>query len=495
MCGILHFESQYSFIDQFHTLLRIVSSRISEPFDYLTIERLPFPASQLNDNRLSNLSTLANRAYGIAKSSDHEVLFQLIESYAHGEYPQCIEVSTTLLREDPTYFLLYDVLAASAASVESNGACPNVFGQECVGQLILSSLFDWYSARVSRRESLEQLRRLARAPNPISLGDGVAGFVALFDNKPPPLGSEQISPLATTVPLPQFALSLSSPDAGLEYIANFRASLGNVAAVDTVETYLSLCKDRNSRAVFHSARAAELRYIAGAQYLSGELRSAVSTLRELRSTAMKISRLHPELYVAEASALLALREHEGAASVMADLLLIDRRLIAPVVLGQVATLLRDEQVVVSRHNIAWPILAAAVHRDESHGLSVDRVHDFVGDYIESQLQTHPIALLHAGEEISLQLQVFLKDCCTPDVLESSIWYSSQEEVLKERLTICQALHDNGTSPDQDVLNEIADLTRRLAILDITSRIERSRIFVDSDAIIQRLDEGTWSSNE
>jgi len=96
-------------------------------------------------------------------------------------------------------------------------------------------------------------------------------------------------------------------------------------------------------------------------------------------------------------------------------------------------------------------------------ISLDRVHDFVGDYIESQGATRPTEMMKDKESLPIGLIVFLTECCTPDILGSSMWYSSREDLLKERLSLCEQLVDRFQFREPELQQEIAALTRQLPV--------------------------------
>ena len=262
------------------------------------------------------------------------------------------------------------------------------------------------------------------------------------------------------------------------------------ASVGTIEGYYRLLDGNTAVDLAGLPEPERLRYEAAAAYARKDHQSVVATLRKLGGIDSAFAVAHPELLVCEAEALLDMGELASAATNLAGLFCKDRRLLPPVLLRRIAALLKDKRFAPSQHNVGWPILAAAAHNDDRQQIDLDRVHDFVGDYIEAQGVTRPGELLADRRNPPIELLVFLKECCTPDILESSIWFSSVEELLKERLSLCQELMDNFGDNDADLPREIADLTRQLAILDLTSQIQRSRIFIDTEAILRNIDELT-----
>ncbi len=76
--------------------------------------------------------------------------------------------------------------------------------------------------------------------------------------------------------------------------------------------------------------------------------------------------------------------------------------------------------------------------------------------------------------------------CAFEVLAESFWFESQDEIALERISLCEWLIENDPENRRIDQAEIAEISRILAIRELTHHAERSRIFVDTDAIIESL---------
>lgn len=141
-------------------------------------------------------------------------------------------------------------------------------------------------------------------------------------------------------------------------------------------------------------------------------------------------------------------------------------------------------------DIAWPILAYTSQLLNSAPHDFDRLHDFLDDFLSAHDCRRPTELLdHLDKFQRVELRVLLSDVCRPAVLQSSIWYDSQEEVEKERIQICRWLAESEEQSSR-YLDEIADLTRIAAIRELVHEADRSRVYVDTVGIEMALPEVT-----
>ncbi len=160
--------------------------------------------------------------------------------------------------------------------------------------------------------------------------------------------------------------------------------------------------------------------------------------------------------------------------------------VPPAQLKRFQSIITDDEREVAQDNICWAIIAEALRRNEDVSINLDRVHDFVSDYIESQGFQLPTELLRESLETLDHVKfAFFRDCCRPEIMESSIWIENQQELFKERLELCEKIRDHVGQPP-GIEGEIGLLMRKLAVIDITQRIERSKIFVDCEKIGERV---------
>lgn len=492
LCNVLHFEARHSAIDQFITLLRVLEDRVQRGLPRSEDTALVHLANHLGDSSsaLCNLAALTSADYLYPHWSYADDVRKCAEQFLMEKFSNAVDGALKLLTIRPDAFCLYQFAAASAAFIGATQP-PQVFPGESIGQVLLNLLFDWYSGLTDRRHSLEILTRLGRALRSTHLGPALASFTCQAGTPPRVLGQVIVPASGSPAEIPQLALAVDDPQLGWRYLRRFTnihpASTGTALLSEFLAA--SATKDGQLQCP-HISKSSLLLFQGSLYFHRGQFVDATTTLSLYREQNSYANAQYPESLTAEVASLLRIGENEKAATIAAEAFCQNAQHFLPSTLKQFTTLLTSAEYVPQKGNVAWAILAMSAHRTRDVTVSIDKVHDFVGDFLESHGFTRPSELLHNTTGLSRTTTRFLIDCCTPDVLECSIWYSSKEEVYKERLQLCSKLCDFNPDNADELGFEVAYLTRKLAVLDLTSLIERSRIFVDFVAIAERLQEST-----
>ncbi len=132
-----------------------------------------------------------------------------------------------------------------------------------------------------------------------------------------------------------------------------------------------------------------------------------------------------------------------------------------------------------KKSIAMPILSSLVNRDEVGTVFVDfanfvdgRGIGRVSELFNMQSQFPKKSLIH-----------FMKNICIPDVMDSMYWiFESEEEVLEERLLICQGLRCLDTEGEKEYNDEIGLITQKQSLLNNIRYLEEQKIDFDLEKI-------------
>lgn len=106
------------------------------------------------------------------------------------------------------------------------------------------------------------------------------------------------------------------------------------------------------------------------------------------------------------------------------------------------------------------------------------------DYLESCKVSRPSELLSntivdCEEANAIR---FLAEVCVPNVMDRSLSFSSYDEVLRERIVICDALIDFDPDFAPKYKAEIERLTKTLLVRLAKRKVENSKIYVDNEGI-------------
>ncbi len=81
---------------------------------------------------------------------------------------------------------------------------------------------------------------------------------------------------------------------------------------------------------------------------------------------------------------------------------------------------------------------------------------------------------------------FLRDLCTPEVLDSSIEYESSDDLEDERIAVCLLLQSLSNDVREDASREIERRSKAAEIRKLTRSATRSRVHVDTDGVRRSL---------
>ena len=132
-----------------------------------------------------------------------------------------------------------------------------------------------------------------------------------------------------------------------------------------------------------------------------------------------------------------------------------------------------------KESIAMPILSRIVNRDEVGTIFVD-----FANFMDGRGIGRVRDLFNMQDQFPKQsLIYFLKNICVPDVMDSMYWvFENEEEVLEERLIICQKLRCLDVENEKEYNEEIGLITQRQSLLNNIRYLDEQKIDFDLEKI-------------
>lgn len=97
--------------------------------------------------------------------------------------------------------------------------------------------------------------------------------------------------------------------------------------------------------------------------------------------------------------------------------------------------------------------------------------------------TRPSELIDLPETFQKhQFVYFLRDVCTPHIIDSSRILKSSREVMEERQAICRVLRDLDSANANDYQDEVLSISNQLVLDEGQWIVDRTRVYVDTDAL-------------
>lgn len=120
------------------------------------------------------------------------------------------------------------------------------------------------------------------------------------------------------------------------------------------------------------------------------------------------------------------------------------------------------------------------------------------DYLSSQNVSVPSELfrkLSGEDDTVVYLQYFLSEICVPQVMDHSLVFPTYDDVLRERIVICNELVRLYPAMKDRYVKEIQSLTNRLLENSVTREIEHGKIYADIDGIRKTIAKQTYEQFE
>lgn len=407
---VLHFESRHALLDQLRTLLQLLAQRAVHTLAPGEIDAVLQLAAALPTPSAVNVASVASRGVVLPTCNSHAA-HDCLEAYLRGRYREAATMSVTNLLTDSTVFTYFTVAAQSA--VHASLDCPLLFPKTSPAQRLLDSLYDWYSARRDRRDSIESLQSLARALSETLLGPPLRAFIGSIDGDTPEPAGRSTNVVGSPACFPQFAYAFADRRHGIEFVDRYSVAYGDSFATHVARSLVTRCISPKHvhTTPLGLSEFEQIRHDISVLLYHKDYSAASQLLGNRRTSKSASTISDPDLHAAEILSLLELGEIEKAAHVLAELFCDDPKSVPPASLRLFSRLLSNGSLVPDKSNIAWPILAVASIRDDGRPLDTDRIHDFVGDFIESRGFTRPTELLRDCDPTSKQELEFLVSCC------------------------------------------------------------------------------------
>lgn len=132
-----------------------------------------------------------------------------------------------------------------------------------------------------------------------------------------------------------------------------------------------------------------------------------------------------------------------------------------------------------------PVLAVLLFISTREGYSKFEKHisDIYENVLDANNTTKPSEI--PGPESKEKQNVFiffLRNVCTPRIMDDTTHFDSVDEIESERIAVCQKLLSIDSQNSKTYLNEIRNLTRDRNVATLLSKIQISKIFVDEPGI-------------
>lgn len=182
--------------------------------------------------------------------------------------------------------------------------------------------------------------------------------------------------------------------------------------------------------------------------------------------------------------LIELEEIERCMETVTDFWLLYPHLSKSLPLVRLMATVTPETIKVIEGNISYPIFCH-IFTISSDGSEPFLRSYAAEDFLASNNLSRPSQLRDiAGKFLSKKLLLFLRDVCVEQVMDTWIEFSSSEEVALERVEVCKLLADLNPENNDAYQGEIRDIMRRLTVRKRIAEVEQSKIYIDTESVIE-----------
>ena len=434
--------------------------------------------------------------YNLIFSSDSlrseyaDVLYKAIDQYTRGEYATCADFSRRLLLLNPTYLEGYELFAKCEAYIGITLERP--FSQASPAWKILQNLTSVIKRDCNSRGACTTLSKLAFQLDAFSIGSQLSAFVRSQRHDTSPVHIDRRSAIAASIPTPRVYSALSTGTALVRVLSNLDKQYPNNAGVELAlkdQSALDLGQVADYPTSIPMTRVS--RHRAAVLEELGDYAAAQKEYRNLALSPSMCAAEHAEATAGLYRSLVSLGEvHQASRLVAAAVLEAPGSVADETILGLLRQYPKTADQNICRE-IGWPILFSVAQERHCYEKSTIQLHDVLDDFLSAHGLQQPTQLLSVHDQFSAaELKYLLKVVCVPSVLEESIWFENQTETEQERIRICEWLALNDSDNMIEYQDEISALNRAAAIREFTQTAERSRIYVDTFGIEERLPEAT-----
>lgn len=445
----------------------------------------------LNDERVSILLAATGITHDPFIVPETEFIYRALTSYTKGDYSQCITECKNGLSLAPEIFLFSELLAKSAGrqglkSIELP-SCPTL-------ELFLNDLLKVLLKTPDSEKAASNLRKKAYALPSLRTSAQVFSFLMkeyIYDSYNLPSRFIHFGNLNSQYVNPRIATSINSSakaDKFLNYLTTF----------DPNETIINFYRKNFDSTRFieqngSSTEKGRLSLHTGRLKRSeGELEEAASTFRSLLSS---------DDYLLAQEALLDLNKtlsDLGKLDICIDLLatayIQNPFLVSRLPIAEITH--QIEQTVGTESFsglISLPILYEVL--SSTSGPVYDaRRDDAYDDFLRYHEVATPTQLWEKKDKFPQEsLIYFLRNVCIPDIMDSSVAFSSTEQLRKERISICQILLTLDPDNTEAYSEEIKYITQKLIVQRGIREVEQSKIHVEVSGIRKAMEKSLRES--
>jgi hypothetical protein len=441
-------------------------------------------ARAIKDPRLAVVAGML-QPEGLERAPGGDTVFAALDLYTAGRYEAAAEAALEGLAGQPGGFEFYEL---SVHSQLRGGRPPRIpFPESSAAAEILRLLNDVLSRNEDSSNSLRRLTKLSYQFDCLPIGAQILSFVRRHDSKP----AETVNTYAnhsTTVPTPRLSIFMEDESSALRNLTRLdQLHPGNLSVRLFSDVRRSLAARRDLIAADGIPETRLWKYRSFVFEQSTLYEEALHAYQKLDEHSNGDLLLKADATAGLYRCHLRLDRVLESASILARAAAITPWLVPESTIREVLgkyPLRRDPAWL---RDVCWPVLHVTANMEGYARYDLDQLHDVLDEFLAAHELNRPTELRSLRSTLPPPcLVVVLWALCTTEVLQSSVWYDSQDEVERERIAICEWLVELDPPHAAEYLREIAELNSRATMRELAHKVGQSKIFVDTEGLKESL---------
>ena len=436
-------------------------------------------AACISDSRLAVIAAFIGVPHVPPNDPLAPILHSALDEYTRGDYERCRATCAESLALYPQCFTFAELCAKAVARMARGDALSQVEG---VTGVLVRDMARVLLKNSEAEKAASDLRKRVYALPSMMYSAQLFAFLMreyVYDSFSLPSRFIAFGDLNSEYYNPRLALAIANATARDQYFQE----LGVVADGNTAVELYRVFSNGDDIALFDSLDVEAQRiilYKARFAQKTRDYKLAARLYRELLNATDYVLRQDALLGLNRVSA--ELDDYSTCLDLLADAYIENRHVLQRLPIKDVLDQIERRGADDYRGTISLPILYEILSR--AVGSQYDARRD---DAYEDFLAAHSVRRasgLHtiASRFPSPRLIQFLRHVCVPDVLDSSVEFHSTEELLRERISVCQLLLRLNPEASEAYSEEIKQLTQRLFVQRGVREVEQSKIHVEVHGI-------------
>jgi len=495
--SILRFESSSALLDRYDTFIKVCRFICADPAADVEIEAvrgaLSVVHTSLDDPEMMRLRLVCGLDDPIISPADQSQFIQALDLYTRGKYQESALLATEIVQSCPERIDAYELLAKS--SIRS--AQPSFYTKpNSIQQRLVSNIPDVLTKSRPSHDAFAELRKIALQFSSLSWAAALNGLLVRYYqtvDKPHFLWVSKSGGMCAAIDNPHWGglfLMESTRESYFSSLHHRHPESPTIGLMKAVELMDEVLLDSFSL-VIPSGRCT--RYRARIYERNGRYVDAIAQYAMLMDSQDALER--QAAILGQINACYQAGQLHKCLELMAGSYTAGEYYFVQFPIVEILDAISVSNDRTLRARIELPIIYDLYSRHVSKERDLAR-NEAYEDYLDSLAISFPSEIEAYINDVNIRLVVhFLRHICIPSVMDTSINFTSSNEVEYERLKICQLLRKHDVDNDALYSEEIKEIAQRRVLSTAIREVEQSKVHVDVDGIRMAMDSSIRESFE